>query len=158
LSRDGLPTPRSTLRDSSACVLVWCKSCRHQADADLQQLVNTGRGDVPLIHLRYRCSKCRSRLTDRVCTSRYGGRSYLGVLTHRAIAPVSASALDRDGMKVSQPINPLVRPEPLYASAPCRTRTSLPDHHREEHKHAHQADQRRHCVWGRLKRSSALPS
>jgi hypothetical protein len=70
----GLPTPRSTLRDSSACVLVWCKSCRHQADADLQHLVDTGRGDVPLIHLRYRCSKCRSRLTDFVCTSRYGGR------------------------------------------------------------------------------------
>jgi hypothetical protein len=60
----GLPTPRSTLRDSSARVLVWCKACRHQADADLQKLVDTGRGDVPLIHLKYRCSRCRSRLTD----------------------------------------------------------------------------------------------
>jgi hypothetical protein len=70
----GLPTPRSTLRDSSARVLVWCKACRHQADAPLQKLVDTGRGDVPLIHLRYRCSKCRSRLTDFVCTSTYGGR------------------------------------------------------------------------------------
>jgi hypothetical protein len=71
---DGLPTPRSTLRDSSARVLVWCKACRHQADADLQKLVDTGRGDVPLIHLKYRCSRCGSRLTDFVCTSRYGGR------------------------------------------------------------------------------------
>jgi hypothetical protein len=34
----GLPTPRATLRDSSARVLVWCKSCRHQADADLRSL------------------------------------------------------------------------------------------------------------------------
>jgi hypothetical protein len=44
-------------------VLVWCKSCRHQADADLQRLVDAGRGDVSLIHLRYRC-RCGSRLTD----------------------------------------------------------------------------------------------
>jgi len=34
----GLPPPRSTLRDSSARVLVWCKACRHQGDAPLQQL------------------------------------------------------------------------------------------------------------------------
>jgi hypothetical protein len=53
---------------------VWCKACRRQADAPLQQLVDTGRGDVPLIHLRYRCSNCHSRLTDFFCTSRYGGR------------------------------------------------------------------------------------
>jgi hypothetical protein len=44
----GLPTPRSTLRDDSACVLVWCKACRHQAEAPLPMLVDTGRGDVPL--------------------------------------------------------------------------------------------------------------
>jgi hypothetical protein len=69
-----LPTPRSTLRDSSACVLVWCKACRHQADADLEKLVADGRGDVPLIHLRYRCSNCGSRLTDWVCASKYDGR------------------------------------------------------------------------------------
>jgi hypothetical protein len=55
-------------------VLVWCKSCRRQADADLQKLVDTWRGDVPLMHLRYRCSNCGSRLTDWVCTSKYGGR------------------------------------------------------------------------------------
>jgi hypothetical protein len=55
-------------------VLVWCKACRHQADADLQRLVDTGRGDTPLIHLRYRCSKCRSRLPDWVVTSCYDGR------------------------------------------------------------------------------------
>ena len=69
----GLPTPRSTLRDSSARVLVWCKACRHQADTPLQQLVDTGRGDVPLIHLPFRCRR-DSRLTRITCTNTYGGR------------------------------------------------------------------------------------
>jgi hypothetical protein len=45
---------------------------RDHSGTDLQRLVDTGRGDVPLIHLRYRCSRCRSRLTDFVCTSKYG--------------------------------------------------------------------------------------
>ena len=40
-----LPTPRSTLRnDSGAQVLGWCKACQHQAEADLQKLVDEGRG------------------------------------------------------------------------------------------------------------------
>jgi hypothetical protein len=34
----GLPTPRSTLRDSSARVLFWCKVCQHHAEADLEKL------------------------------------------------------------------------------------------------------------------------
>jgi len=64
----GLPTPRSTLRAGYLDVLVWCKACRQQAPADLQRLVDSSRGDTPLIHLRYRCSKCGSRLTDWVVT------------------------------------------------------------------------------------------
>jgi hypothetical protein len=36
--------------------------------------VDEGRGDVPLMHLKFRCSRCGSRLTDSVCTSKYGGR------------------------------------------------------------------------------------
>jgi hypothetical protein len=33
----GLPTPRSTLRnDDCAQVLVWCKRCQHQTEADLR--------------------------------------------------------------------------------------------------------------------------
>jgi hypothetical protein len=54
---DDLPTRRSTLR--SRCVwvlLVWCKSCRHRRDPDLQALVDAGRGDVPLVDLRIGCS------------------------------------------------------------------------------------------------------
>jgi hypothetical protein len=35
-------------------VLVFCNSCRHQADADLQAIVESGRGDVPLTELRFR--------------------------------------------------------------------------------------------------------
>jgi hypothetical protein len=58
---DGLPTPRTTLRTRYVRVLVFCNSCRHQADADLRALVLRGQGDVPLMHLRFRCSNCRHR-------------------------------------------------------------------------------------------------
>lgn len=45
---DTLPTAHTTLRTGYVRVLVFCRSCRHQADADLQRLVDTGLGDVPL--------------------------------------------------------------------------------------------------------------
>jgi hypothetical protein len=45
---DTLQTPRSTLAASYVRVLVWCKACRHWADADLPALVAAGRGDTPL--------------------------------------------------------------------------------------------------------------
>jgi hypothetical protein len=70
---DDLPTPRSTLRSRYARVLVWCKACRHQVDADLQALVDADRGDVPLIELRFRCSNCGGRLTDWVVTAQATG-------------------------------------------------------------------------------------
>ena len=73
MSDTGLPTPRSTLRSRYVRVLVWCKACRHEADADLQALVDAGRGDVPLIKLRFRCSNCGSRLTDWVVTAKNTG-------------------------------------------------------------------------------------
>jgi len=31
-----LPTPRTTLRARYVRVLVWCKSCRHRRDADVE--------------------------------------------------------------------------------------------------------------------------
>ena len=40
----GLPTPRTTLAASYVAVLVWCKSCRHQAQAEMQKLIDAGRG------------------------------------------------------------------------------------------------------------------
>jgi hypothetical protein len=67
---DGLPTARTTLRTGYVRVLVFCKSCRHQTAADLQVLVDAGRGDVPLTTLRFRCSQCGTDRTDFVVTSR----------------------------------------------------------------------------------------
>jgi len=47
------------------------KACRHQAEADLQPLVDAGRGDVPLKGLRFRCSRCRSSdFTDYAVTAK----------------------------------------------------------------------------------------
>ena len=64
----GPPIPRSTLRTGYVRVLVFCKACRHQANADLARLVDSGRGDVPLRELRFRCASCRGSLTDFVVT------------------------------------------------------------------------------------------
>jgi hypothetical protein len=74
-----LPTPRRTLR-GGYCVLVWCKACRHRANADLQALIDSGRGDVPLIELRYRCGNCPggSQFTDWVATSSYAPQPWRG--------------------------------------------------------------------------------
>jgi hypothetical protein len=47
--------PRTALRTRYVRVLVFCNSCRHQADADLRALIDSGRGDVPLTELRFRC-------------------------------------------------------------------------------------------------------
>ena len=70
LHPDALPTPRSTLRARYVRVLVWCKACHHQADADLQTIGDASHGDVPLIKLRFRCANCGSRLTSFLVTSR----------------------------------------------------------------------------------------
>jgi hypothetical protein len=43
---------------------VWCKACRHAKDADLAALITTGRGDVPLVQMKWRCGNCGSRLTE----------------------------------------------------------------------------------------------
>jgi hypothetical protein len=51
-------------------VLVFCNSCRHQADADLQGIVEAVRGDAPLTELRFRCSQCGTDRTDFVVTLR----------------------------------------------------------------------------------------
>jgi hypothetical protein len=58
---------------SGLCVLVRCKACRHRANADLQALIDSGRGDVALIRLRYRCSNCAggSQFTDWVVSNGY---------------------------------------------------------------------------------------
>jgi hypothetical protein len=69
---DELPTARSTLRASYLTLLVWCRGgCRHQAEADLHGLVASGRGDVPLTALRFRCANCGSDRTDSVLCAKH---------------------------------------------------------------------------------------
>ena len=65
---DVTPTPRTTLHARYVRVHVWCKACRHSADADLEALIATG--DVPLVRLRFRCAACRSTRIDMVVTGR----------------------------------------------------------------------------------------
>lgn len=43
---DDADTPRSTLASRYVRILLTCWHYRHQADADLQSLVDGGRGDV----------------------------------------------------------------------------------------------------------------
>jgi len=71
MDRPRLPTVASTHATGYVVVLVWCKGCHQQKVADLEALIEAGKGDTPLINLRWRCSRCGStRLTDWVCTSR----------------------------------------------------------------------------------------
>jgi hypothetical protein len=49
---NSLPTPRTALR-ALVALLVWQRRCQHQAFADLEALVESGRGDVPLSHLKF---------------------------------------------------------------------------------------------------------
>jgi hypothetical protein len=65
-----LPTPCSTLQARYVAVLLTCRSCLRNRHADLEALVADGRGDMPLIELRWRCSNCRSQRVDFVVTSR----------------------------------------------------------------------------------------
>ena len=68
--------PRTTLCTAYLRLLVFCNSCRHQADADLQAIVESGRGDVPLTELQFRCSRCGTDRTDSVVTSRHNQRPW----------------------------------------------------------------------------------
>ena len=43
---------------------MWCLACRHQAEADLQAIIDTGRGEGPMIDLRLRCAT--GGITDSV--------------------------------------------------------------------------------------------
>jgi hypothetical protein len=69
---DELPTARS-MASAGFKWHVWCRSCRWAIDADFQKLINEGRGDVPLIKLRWRCGRCQSRLVDAVMDGHYMG-------------------------------------------------------------------------------------
>ena len=59
-----LPTPRSTLAARYVDLQVKCRSCMRMRNVDLQALIDAGKGDVPLFHLRFRCSYCGHRGCD----------------------------------------------------------------------------------------------
>ena len=68
---DSLPTARTMLpQDGWLCLSVRCRGCLHQALADLQAIIDAGRGDVPIKDLKFRCTECGSSRTDHVVTSR----------------------------------------------------------------------------------------
>jgi hypothetical protein len=43
-----LPTARSMIKQEFLCLLVFCKACHHQAPADLQSIIDSGRGGVTM--------------------------------------------------------------------------------------------------------------
>ncbi len=59
------PTVRSMAR-TGASLVVWCKACRHQEKLGFDKLVALGKGDGWVIGLKFRCTRCRSHLTDFV--------------------------------------------------------------------------------------------
>lgn len=65
-----LPTARSIQANTGHGIQVFCRSCGHQVDRlDLDAVIRAGKGDVPLVDLRLRCSACGSR--DVLTTLRY---------------------------------------------------------------------------------------
>ena len=70
-----LPWSRSGRWRSIEGFHVWCKACRHSGNADLDALIRSGKGDIPLVRLMWRCGHCRSDLTDFVMTGSHYGPS-----------------------------------------------------------------------------------
>ena len=55
---DALPTARS-MAPTGFRIHVWCKACRHSVNADLDALIRDGKGDIPLVRLKWQCANCR---------------------------------------------------------------------------------------------------
>jgi hypothetical protein len=75
-SRTETDGPLPTLRTLGGHVLwIVCNGCQHAVEADQPMLIAAGRGDVPVVDLRFRCSACGSRNTGAIVSgSRIGGR------------------------------------------------------------------------------------
>jgi hypothetical protein len=71
---DDLPTAR-TMAPTGFRVHVWCKACRHSGNADPDALIRSGKGDIPLVRLKWRWGHCRSDLADFVMTGSHYGPS-----------------------------------------------------------------------------------
>ena len=53
-----LPTARDYLK-SNVRLLIWCKACRHQIEIEFRTIVDQGKGDTPVVHLRFGCDELR---------------------------------------------------------------------------------------------------
>jgi hypothetical protein len=82
---DDLPTAR-TMAPTGFRIHVWCKACRHSVDADLDALIRAGKGDIPLVQLRWQCARCRSGMTDFVVSGAHFGPSR----SNGSVGPVGA--------------------------------------------------------------------
>jgi hypothetical protein len=69
---DDLPTARSKA-PTGLRIHVWCKACRHSGNADLDALIHAGKGDIPLVRLKWQCANRRSGMTDFVVTGAHFG-------------------------------------------------------------------------------------
>ena len=47
-------------------LIVWCKACRRQWELSGADIVVMGKGDVPLVNLKWRCTNCGWHLTGSV--------------------------------------------------------------------------------------------
>ena len=86
-----LATPRTALHACYVTVRLTCWSCRHWRHADLQALIDDGRGDVPLIHLQWRCANCGSRRIDMVVS----GQAHRPAHLLRAADPITTTCFSR---------------------------------------------------------------
>ena len=69
------PSARSMLPQTYLCLWVSCRGgCLRGGAADLQAIVDAGQGDKPIKDMKFRCSRCGSRRTDFVVTSRDAAR------------------------------------------------------------------------------------
>ena len=73
-----LPTARTTMQTGYVRLLLTCGSCLRSRDADLQGLIDAGRGDVPLVNLKFRCSYCGHREIDAVIAPKDSAKRRFG--------------------------------------------------------------------------------
>jgi hypothetical protein len=73
-----LPTARTTMQTGYVRLLLTCGSCRRSRDADLQGLIEAGRGDVPPVNLKFRCSYCGHREIDAVIAPKDSAKRRFG--------------------------------------------------------------------------------
>jgi len=83
-AHEGLPTARTTLQARYVELSLHCRSGLRSRTAGLQALIDDGRGVVPLIHLRFRCSYCGHRNIDALVTPK-----------ERVLGPAGADDDDR---------------------------------------------------------------